>query len=847
MAEERKATQIGPSSWISLAIYLILAVLMTWPLARQLGTHVPTPDSDIFNVYWGNWWVRHALGNGLNPYETTYLVYPIGFDLFSFAFSPFLALLWIPLSWVLPPLAAYNLVFLATIVLSCVAMDQLVRYLTSNAWAALVAGVTFGFAPSLVAERASHLNLAALFWIPWAALLLTRLMREARVRDAILLALTVGLAFYTRLHVGVLVVMFSGMYFVGLTLVNRGQWEKRVFGRLLLAGLLCLLLLSPLLVVAWRALQQPEAGALLRGGAEHYQTDVLAYILPPQQHPLFGSLTATTYEQRFKVNTQYWAYVGIVPLLLVLYATISRPRKALPWLVTGLVFLLLALGPILRVNGNLYPAIRLPYSLAPGFFSAIGFNWPNRFNLAMMAAVSVLVGLACAHIYGRLQKPWLLGIVLLLIVGEYVVVPQQTILAPPHSAFYDEVAADEEIYAIVDLPLTRHDGEIHRYYQTIHQKPIVGGWDHRVPDSTYAFIDANPLLASWRLNDLASTPGPEPAKALAELAEANVRYFVIHKHQLDNVPESMRFLLRTLKPVYQDRNILVLSIENRSAQEYNVVDQFGRNLGLVRPTIFLHLPWDGRPPLLSLYTCWLSDSQGDQVDGYGLTLTAPDGSRVYEEMGPLPRSLQGLDCEFLILEWPQPFQDGEYDLTVTAFAQEAPVGTYTMSLPIQILETRRGTPFPAMGFGLPATFDSPMELQGYNLEGGDGFVWTDLFWRSMVKHQASYPVSVHLLDPETGQSVSQVDGVIPEHEWNRGDLYADRWILWLDDVPPGRYSLGIALDGSPASEQRVGEPSPENLAVLDVPLLVLPASSHDSAAPEEGWIIAYTTAAPATP
>jgi hypothetical protein len=844
---KRKAQHIGLPLWISLFIYILLGVLMTWPLARELSTHVPTPDSDVFNVYWGNWWVRYALGNGLDPYFTKYLIYPIGFNLISFAFSPFLALLWIPLSWFLPPLVAYNLVFLMTIVLCCVAMDQLVRYLTGNAWAALVAGITFSFAPSLVAERACHLNLATLFWIPWAALLLTRLMREAKVRDAILLAVTVGLAFYTRLQLGILVVMSIGVYFVGLALVERRRWQKLAIPRLLLAGGLCLLSLSPLVVKVWQTQQQTGGEALLRGEAEGYQTDLLAYVLPPQQHPLFGSWTSSIYEQRFAINRQYWAYIGLVPLLLTLYAMISQPRKAFPWLLTATFFFVLALGPDLRFNGNVYPSIKLPYQLASGLFSAVGLNWSNRFNLPMMAAVSVLVGLACAQIQTRFNRTWLLVIAALLILSEYVVVPQRTILAPPHSAFYDQMAADEENYALVDLPLTRSDGEIQRYYQTIHHKPIVGGWDHRVPDSAFAFIDSNPLLAPWRADDLTSTPGTAPDKALADLAAANVRYFVIHKHQLGAAPESMRFLLTALKPVYQDRDILVLRTESTSNQGYNVAHWFSENVGFIRPTVFLYLPGDGRPPTLSLYACWLSGEQDNSVDGYRVTLAEPDGVRVYEKTVSLPYPLQALACEFLTLEWAPPFQAGEYDLSITPLAGKQPLGTYTMSLPIQVLQMRKGIVFPAWGSASPVTFDTPMELLGYNLVGGDGFVWTDLFWRSTAKHRGSHSLSVHLVDPETGQSVAYVDAVIPEQEWKRGDLYQERRVLWLDDVPPGRYSLAVALDGLPAPGQGTSEPSPGGVVVLDAPVLVLPASSKDSVVPEKGWIVAYTSAAPAVP
>jgi hypothetical protein len=41
---------------------------MTWPLVTHLNTHLAGRDPDLFNVYWGNWWVRHALSTGHDPY-----------------------------------------------------------------------------------------------------------------------------------------------------------------------------------------------------------------------------------------------------------------------------------------------------------------------------------------------------------------------------------------------------------------------------------------------------------------------------------------------------------------------------------------------------------------------------------------------------------------------------------------------------------------------------------------------------------------------------------------------------------------------------------------------------------
>ena len=290
----------------------------------------------------------------------------------------------------------------------------------------------------------------------------------------------------------------------------------------------------------------------------------------------------------------YWAFVGFVPLILAVYAVVRRPRQALPWAGPAVFFFLLALGPYLRFHGQVYPEIRLPFSLAIGLFSGMGFDVPDRFNLALMAALSVLVGLACAQLAVRPKKTWLLVLVALLIVGEYLVVPMPLRDPPPDSPFYQTMAADKEAYAIVDLPLTREAGEVHRYFQTIHQKPIVGGWDHRVPCSAFAFIDGNPLLGSWRGVDRPAVP---LGGALLDLSKANVRYLVIHKAQLSSLPERyslperMRGLILTLNPVYEDQASMSCQ-SNPASRQVQIVHHFNENLALTRPYLSL-LPSSG--------------------------------------------------------------------------------------------------------------------------------------------------------------------------------------------------------------------------------------------------------------
>jgi hypothetical protein len=435
-----------------------------------------------------------------------------------------------------------------------------------------------------------------------------------------------------------------------------------------------------------------------------------------------------------------------------------------------------------------------------------------------------------------LQKPRLLLILAAWILVEYAVVPQQTILAPPDSDFYHQIAADGEDYGLVDLPLTRADGEVHRYFQTIHTKRLVGGWDHRVPDSAFAFMLSNPFLASWLTDDLASDPGDTPDQALADLAAAGVRYVVVHWSQIKRLPESMRFLISGLEPAFQDPEILVFSLEGAGPQEFNISHWFGNDLGLVQPALFLHLPWDGRPPLLSLYTCWYRTRDEMKADAYRLSLWRPDGRPVYEETRSLPAVSPGLACDMAIMAWDPPYLLGAYDLGFTPLEKGQPLETYTVKQQIQVLETRHGTQFPAMGNAAPATFDAPLELLGYNLIGGDGFVWADLFLRSTERHQASYSLSVQMVGAEGGREVSRSDAIISDRRWKAGDLYQSRRLLGLDGVPPGQYSLRIVLRPAPVSSP----PVPGDIALLDVPLLVLPASEQGTTALQEDWIVAHT-------
>jgi hypothetical protein len=57
----------------ALALYLGLALLMTWPMPLQCTTAVPGNGFDTWQNMWNMWWLREALLTRSNPFFTPYL------------------------------------------------------------------------------------------------------------------------------------------------------------------------------------------------------------------------------------------------------------------------------------------------------------------------------------------------------------------------------------------------------------------------------------------------------------------------------------------------------------------------------------------------------------------------------------------------------------------------------------------------------------------------------------------------------------------------------------------------------------------------------------------------------
>ena len=104
---------------IVLIVYLLLALVLTYPLVTHLASHVPGRGIDDPALAWNVWWFKFSIFNlGASPLYTDYLYYPLGVNLAANTSTFLNGLIALPLQFVFGTIIAQNLVVYFALVIS---------------------------------------------------------------------------------------------------------------------------------------------------------------------------------------------------------------------------------------------------------------------------------------------------------------------------------------------------------------------------------------------------------------------------------------------------------------------------------------------------------------------------------------------------------------------------------------------------------------------------------------------------------------------------------------------------------------------------------------------------------
>jgi hypothetical protein len=288
--------------------YLAAAAVTTWPLVihpRALLGAPSGPGDPYLNLWILGWGMQAVLSNPaalftgavfnaniFHPAPGT-LAYSDHLLLQSVLLAPFYAVTH-------DVVLCYNILLIASLVASALAMHLFVRAVIGTEAGAYVAGLAWGFGSYHFAHLI-HLQLQSLYFLPLTFFFLHRLIAGRRARDIVLLGVTAALQAVSSVYYGII----GGLALVigGVALaVGVGRWRNvAVLKRLYYAAAIAGLLVMPLAIVYGRVAQREGFGRNLyeAGRSAAYLS---SYVQAPPGNVLYGRTNLLRLEDEVRLK-----------------------------------------------------------------------------------------------------------------------------------------------------------------------------------------------------------------------------------------------------------------------------------------------------------------------------------------------------------------------------------------------------------------------------------------------------------------------------------------------------------------------------------------------------------------
>jgi hypothetical protein len=787
------------------AAYALLVVIMTWPSISALGQRLIGDNEDAWIFFWNNWWLREALSGDLNLFFTPHLFFPQGTSLVAHSNSHLSSILAIFIDPLVGPVASYNLVLLFGLWVGAMGTFLLVKDITKYLPAAFIAGFVFAFAPYHVSRVLAHANLGSIHWWPFFALFLRRTLYKGRWRDAILAGVFGALTVWSGLQLAVLLVLWAVLYLLWFIWIQRSELfgdkglRNRFLSRCAVILLVAFLLSLPLLYGLVTNWSDVVGSASFLDESRYKQTDILAYVTPSPDNPLWGDLVNSIYD-KFPYHRGFKPFIGFTVIALVAAAAWGWRKKAGFWLISSGLWILLAAGPVLRVNGELYDKLPLPYRWLGSIFPISTIRASDRFNLLLVMSMAVLVGMGIAYLARFRYWRWALAAVGLLLFIEYLFIPMPSMEIPEISQFLEDIADDEGDYAVVDYPLSYTLAKQWLYFQTIHEKSTVDGHVSRYTSETYDYLANQPILNSLYdggevprnlpggfFDETRETPITSLGPAIRDLQESGIRYVMVHLPYTSE--ERMQHIesILPLVPAYQDDLLIVYDLSRPKLHSFEPFPiALSPDMDLVQVITRMN---DGGAELEIELLVQMMSSSAQEVECQAVLAGTPISSSFDLFQSGVEWKQNDLARVTVNLPVPSDLQAGRY-----SWQLQCPEGAPVVSRESLFVE---GEYRALLGQDLQLIYEDLIELESYRywFEGGD--LHLALQWKALSDMSQDYKVFIHLLD-QSGNIASQNDfvhcnGGCPTSQWTPGQRIVDESNLTLSDLPPGEYSLALGL------------------------------------------------------
>lgn len=537
----------GAFLWWSVALFALVTASVFWRYFFSAATTVSDPGDPLLLI-WIMEWVERTLVHSPVDLFAAPMFHPFP-DTLAYS-DPLIpeSVLGLPLRLVgFGPILSYNLIFLGGIVATGVLFSLLFLELTGDPAAALL-GALVATLPSARLYHLAHLQLQFTPLWPVTLLLVHRVVQRADTWSTAALTVALAAVPLASLYYGMFLALLMPPFALTLWLTTRRR-SRRALPALAAAAVAAGLLLLPIGRVYRRAISHVALNRDSRDFADlsHY----LSISEFSDLGRLFPSLVVRDASPQWVGGFGAWILVPAALLLVVVAwdgwrVTRSvhlppRARTALPYMVLGILALLLSLGPEVRFHGQ--PLFENPIgkiARLPGIREIRDFQ---RVGFVVAFAAGAILALGISELR-RLGKARMRAALTAFVAVSTVVPTLSSALPayrpPPREALspaYASLAELPEPVVLYETPLPPRGLSDHLDYlwaAVHHQKRLVHGFSGYLPltddtlrgeaSSSYradyfrtlAALGATHLLVHTK--ELAMLPGGEAA--LLELRDA---------------------------------------------------------------------------------------------------------------------------------------------------------------------------------------------------------------------------------------------------------------------------------------------------------------------------------------
>lgn len=339
--------------------YTVIAVVMTWPLARHLTTRLPAdlgdPPFNCWVMMWTGGQILAALSghvSALGDYWNGNIFHP---QPLTIAYSEHLTP---EMLQALPFFAptrniflGYNVVFLSTFVLAGLGMFLLVREWTCRPLAGFVAGLAFAYAPYRLAQI-THVQVLSTQWMPFALYGIRRAFAARRPRAVAGAAAALTLQNLSCGYYMLYFTPFAAAYWLYEIAARRIWHDRRVWLASLSVVAIVALVTLPFVLPYFRVRHMTWVGVRSIDDMVNFSADTHAFVAAPQTSRLWASRLPNRW------NPEGEGFPGVTTLALAIAGTAwagariasddwKRLTLAARWAVTGAAFVFVPASALL--------------------------------------------------------------------------------------------------------------------------------------------------------------------------------------------------------------------------------------------------------------------------------------------------------------------------------------------------------------------------------------------------------------------------------------------------------------------------------------------------------------------